>query len=133
MTYLLKTLATLTLVHFISLSKSTASELEELHKLKNSASKQLITLKSKGFGLQHPEIMAKANEIDLIEDKIEEYKISFQEIVVLLNGKASQHLQGHQKFGTTDTALPELLLNGWRIKNMISIGDQKAYVCLTRE
>ena len=123
-----------TFLCLISLSQYLSSgELGDLTNLKNTASKDLITLKSSGIGHKHPEIIAKEQEIHKLQIKIENLRSSSQQVVVMLKGTSSFYLKGHAKFNKSETALPELLLNNWRIESMMSVGDEKAYVWLTRE
>jgi len=110
-----------------------AGELEDIVTLKNKAQEQLITLKSTGVGHKHPEILAKEKEIRKLEHQIENLESSFEEVVILIKGTSSYYLKGHQKFGKSETALTQLLLNNWKIQNIVSAGDEKAYVWLTRK
>jgi len=110
-----------------------SGELEDLTNLKNTASKNLLALKSSGIGHRHPEIIAKEKEIDKLQIKIENLRNSSQQVVILIKGTSSLYLEGHQKFNKSKTALPELLLNNWKIQNIVPAGDEKAYVWLSRE
>ena len=132
MNFLIKTCMAL-IVPLLSIALTSAGELEDIMALKKTANKQLITLKSTGIGHMHPEIIAKEKEIEKLQNQIDDLRASSQEIVILIKGASSIYLEGHQKYGKSKTALPELLLSGWEIRNIISAGDEKAYVWLTRE
>jgi len=110
-----------------------AGDLEDFIELKKTALLELGALKATGIGEQHPQIVAKENQIIQIEDKISACKESHEEMVILLKGTASIHMKGHPKFGKTENALPTLLLQRWKIKTIIPAGEGKAYMWLTRE
>ncbi len=110
-----------------------AGELEDFIELKKTAIKELVNLKASGKGERHPEVLTKVQLITELENKISTCKESHEEIIILLKGTSSFYLKGHSKFGKTDTALPTLLLTGWKIKTMTPAGEDKAYVLLTRE
>ncbi|MGJ8657097.1 MAG: hypothetical protein ACSHX6_11660 [Akkermansiaceae bacterium] len=110
-----------------------AGELEDLIELKKTALQELVALQATGIGEQHPQIAAKEKQIVELEEKITDCKETHEEMVILLKGTSSLHLQGHAKFGKTEKALPTLLLQGWKIKTLIPAGEDKAYVWLIRE
>ena len=110
-----------------------AGDLEDFIELKKTALQELVALKATGIGEQHPQIVAKENQLVEIEDKISACKESHEDMVIVLNGTASIHMKGHPKFGKTENALPTLLLQRWKIKTIIPAGEGKAYMWLTRE
>ena len=110
-----------------------AGDLENFIELKKTALQELLALKAAGIGKQHPQIIAKENQIIEIEEKISTCKESHEDMVIFLKGTASIHMKAHPKFKKTEHALPTLLLQGWKIKTIIPAGDDKAYIWLTRE
>ena len=110
-----------------------ASETEDLIQLKKTAIEELAALKAKGIGGQPPQITIKEKQILELEDKITKHKETHEEIIIQLVGTSSVHLKGHSKFGKTESALPTLLLQGWKIKTIIPAGEDKAYIWLIRE
>ena len=110
-----------------------AGELEDLIELKQLTNKELTDLKATGLGKQHRKIIVKEEQISIIKDKIIALKETKEEIIILLNGFSSLHMKGNVKFAKTETALPTLQLQGWKIKTIIPTGEDKAYVWLTRE
>jgi len=110
-----------------------AGDLEDLLELKKNSIQELAKLKTIGKGEKHPQVIAKEKLIIEIEDKINNCKESHEELIILLKGTTSLHMKGHSMFQKTEHALPTLLLQGWKIKNMVPAGEQQAYVWLTRE